>query len=146
VQTLIGGVPAIISAGGLLTGSFTERIDNLSIRQNAGRVETQGSSPASLGTNPVGGAAGAGNAQIEAGETAAREGRIAEIGPEAAGSDIPRQAQSAETSLTPVTGADTERRILRRPHESLLRQRTQQPRRHRSRQRRAAPPAAAQRP
>ncbi|MDR2452410.1 MAG: hypothetical protein LBE85_11740, partial [Candidatus Accumulibacter sp.] len=30
VQTLIGGVPAIISAGGLLTGSFTERIDNLS--------------------------------------------------------------------------------------------------------------------
>ncbi|MDR2220533.1 MAG: DUF637 domain-containing protein [Methylobacillus sp.] len=43
-QSLIGTVPAIISAGGTLTGSFIDRIDNITIRENAG-VVVPGSDP-----------------------------------------------------------------------------------------------------
>ncbi|ENO89831.1 hemagglutinin repeat-containing protein [Thauera linaloolentis] len=48
-QTLIGSVLGIISAGGTLTGSFTQRIDNLSIRHNAAPVvDATGAAPGTL--------------------------------------------------------------------------------------------------
>ncbi|MBS1229228.1 MAG: putative hemagglutinin-related protein, partial [Proteobacteria bacterium] len=54
-QTLIGSAPAIISAGGALTGSFSNRIDNVVIRQNAARVVGQtGSTPGTSGVTGVG--------------------------------------------------------------------------------------------
>ncbi|MDR3300824.1 MAG: filamentous hemagglutinin N-terminal domain-containing protein, partial [Candidatus Accumulibacter sp.] len=50
-QTLIGSAPALISAGGTLSGSFTGRIDNLTIRQNTAPVVGP------IGTAPIGAAA-----------------------------------------------------------------------------------------
>jgi len=46
-STLIDSVPGIISAGGTLSGSFTARIDNTTIRENTAPVTNpQGNSPA----------------------------------------------------------------------------------------------------
>ncbi|MFT3759167.1 hemagglutinin repeat-containing protein [Thauera sp.] len=60
-QTQIGSAPGIISAGGTLSGSFTDRIDNLSIRHNAAPVTgPTGSTPAALGPSGQGPAAATG--------------------------------------------------------------------------------------
>ncbi|MDR2241082.1 MAG: filamentous hemagglutinin N-terminal domain-containing protein, partial [Zoogloeaceae bacterium] len=53
-STLIGSAPAIIGAGGTLTGSYTDRIDNISIRENtAPLAEGGGASPAAPGLDPL---------------------------------------------------------------------------------------------
>ncbi len=44
-STLIGTVPAIISAGGALTGSHRDKIDNVSIRENSAPTKNSISSP-----------------------------------------------------------------------------------------------------
>lgn len=53
-STLIGTAPAIISAGGSLTGSYTDRIDNVTIRQNTAPVaDATGTSPAAASFDPI---------------------------------------------------------------------------------------------
>ncbi|MDR1647659.1 MAG: filamentous hemagglutinin N-terminal domain-containing protein, partial [Zoogloeaceae bacterium] len=92
-QSLVDSAPAIISAGGLLTGSFTDRIDNLTIRQNAGRVTGQGSAPANVGAGAIGGASGADAARIEAGATTTRAAQT-----QASNTDAGSVARAARTS------------------------------------------------
>ena len=83
-QTLIGSAPAIISAGGALSGSFSNRIDNIAIRQNAARVVGQiGSTPGTSGTAGVGTtAAGSSSANTAStfGTAPARVTRVAATG------------------------------------------------------------------
>ncbi|HEX5539439.1 MAG TPA: hemagglutinin repeat-containing protein [Methylophilaceae bacterium] len=53
-STLIDSVPAIISAGGSLNGSYTSRMDNVTIRQNTAPVATAtGTSPATPSLDPI---------------------------------------------------------------------------------------------
>lgn len=53
-STLIGSTPAIISAGGSLTGSYTDRIDNITIRQNtAPLANATGTVPAAPSLDPI---------------------------------------------------------------------------------------------
>jgi filamentous hemagglutinin len=96
-QRLIGSVPAIISAGGTLSGSFSERIDNLTIRQNAAPVVgATGSAPAATGAGPAAPAAAGAN-------TAARiDGGTLDRAAAAATADT-----TADTAATPVRTAQT---------------------------------------
>ena len=55
-STLIGTVPGIISAGGNLTGSYTDRIDNTTIREHTAPVNTASSAPGSTSPTNVNGA------------------------------------------------------------------------------------------
>ncbi|MFT3960420.1 hemagglutinin repeat-containing protein [Propionivibrio sp.] len=83
-QTLIGSVPGQIVAGGTLTGSFTGRIDNVTVRQNAAPVVgATGSSPGTAGAGGVGqaaGGAGAADAATSAGQAAPRVSQVTAAG------------------------------------------------------------------
>jgi len=70
-STLLETAPAIISAGGSLTGSFTGRIDNQTIRQNSAPVTAaSGTTTVALNTGNVGQSAeGANGATAAVGDT-----------------------------------------------------------------------------
>ncbi|HEY9380494.1 MAG TPA: filamentous hemagglutinin N-terminal domain-containing protein, partial [Burkholderiales bacterium] len=51
---LLETAPAVISAGGVLTGSFTGSIDNIAIRENSAPSGTTGTTIASLSTGNIG--------------------------------------------------------------------------------------------
>ncbi|HEY9397695.1 MAG TPA: filamentous hemagglutinin N-terminal domain-containing protein, partial [Burkholderiales bacterium] len=54
---LLETIPAVISAGGALTGSFTGRIDNVAIRENSAPSSTTGTTVAALNVSDIGQAA-----------------------------------------------------------------------------------------